>query len=117
MQEEQDISASALVRVYLLGPLEISKRDTSGNWKLVPKEAENQGHISLQALPLLERALALLERGELLEGEDGKWCHAFRKRAEDMLRQARLWLAESYETQGKLWQAGEQYRAMMLREP
>jgi TolA-binding protein len=34
-----------------------------------------------------------------------------------MLRQARLWLVESYEAQGKLWQAGEQYRAMVLTNP
>ncbi|MGH2479161.1 MAG: bacterial transcriptional activator domain-containing protein, partial [Ktedonobacteraceae bacterium] len=49
--------------------------------------------------------------------EYGKWCYAFRRRAEDMLRQVRLWLAESYETQGKFWQAGEQYRAMVLADP
>ena len=206
MQMEQDIPAAALVRVYLLGPLEIYKRDADGAWKPVTKdhwknsrparsalkrllvqpgrrlsreqlaedgwsesglepgdtnvynaislirgvigkslvklwassyeiagqalvwtdlaageallkEAENWGHASIQALALLEQALTLLERGELLEGEDGKWCYAFRKHAEDMLRQVRLWLAESYETQGKLWQAGEQYRAMVLTDP
>ena len=38
MQVEQDIPASALVRVYLLGPLAIWKKDSSGAWKLVPKE-------------------------------------------------------------------------------
>src|SRR5581483_5219306 len=202
MSVEQDLPASVVVRVYLLGPLEIWKKDSSGTWKLVSKdkwqnskparavfkrllvqprrrlarstieddvwsesdnfelttknvynaislirgiigkplvtcweaayeiaaqtlvwtdldacatllkEAENRGQGSLQAIPVLEQAVALLERGELLEGEDGKWCYAFRRRAEDMLRQARLWLAESYEAQGKLWQAGEQYRAM-----
>ncbi len=37
MQMEQDIPASALVRVYLLGPLEIYKRDSAGTWKLVSK--------------------------------------------------------------------------------
>ena len=206
MQLEQDIPASALVRVSLLGPLEVYKRDQSGTWKLVPedkwknsrparsvlkrllvqpgrrlsreqladdvwsesdseptgttvysaislirgvigkplvklyvsayeiagqtlvwtdldacsallKEAENRGQGSIQAAPFLEQAVALLERGELLEGEYGKWCYAFRKRAEDLFRQARMWLAESYEAQGKLWQAGEQYRAMILTNP
>jgi DNA-binding SARP family transcriptional activator len=207
MQMEQDIPASALVCVYLLGPLEIYKRDSSGTWKLVSKdkwknskparavfkrllvqpgrrlarstieddiwsesdnfelttknvynaislirgiigkplvtcwdaayeiagqtlvwtdldacsallkEAENRGQGSIQAVPFLEQAVALLERGELLEGEDGKWCYAFRRRAEDLFRQARLWLAESYEAEGKLWQAGEQYRAMILTNP
>jgi hypothetical protein len=38
MHVEQDIPPSALVRVYVLGPLEIWKRDSSGTWKLVPKE-------------------------------------------------------------------------------
>src|SRR5581483_2955119 len=158
MQLEQDIPDSALVRVYLLGPLEIWKRDPSGTWKLVTKdkwknskparsvfkrllvqpgrrlarstieddiwsesenfelvaksaynaislirgvigkslvtcweaayemasqslvwtdldacsallkEAENRGQGSIQAVPLLEQAIILLERGELLEG-------------------------------------------------
>jgi len=207
MQLEQDIPDSALVRVYLLGPLEIWKRDPSGTWKLVTKdkwknskparsvfkrllvqpgrrlarstieddiwsesenfelvaksaynaislirgvigkslvtcweaayemasqslvwtdldacsallkEAENRGQGSIQAVPLLEQAIILLERGELLEGESGKWCYAFRKRAEDLFKQARLWLAKGYERQGKLWQAGEQYRAMILTNP
>ncbi|HLG61209.1 MAG TPA: BTAD domain-containing putative transcriptional regulator [Ktedonosporobacter sp.] len=81
------------------------------------KEAENRGQGSSQAVPFLEQAVALLERGELLEGESGKWCYAFRKRAEDLFRQARLWLAESYEAEDRLWQAGEQYRAMILSDP
>jgi DNA-binding SARP family transcriptional activator len=204
MQVEQDLPASVVVRVYLLGPLEVWKKDSSGTWKLVSKdqwknskparavfkrllvqpgrrlarstieddlwseadnfelttknvynaislirgiigkplvtcweaayeiagqtlvwtdldgclallkEAENRGQGRVQAIPFLEQAVALLERGELLEGEDGKWCYAFRKQAEDMFRQAHLWLAESYEAEGKLWQAGEQYRALIL---
>ncbi len=206
MQLEQDIPASALVRVSLLGPLEVYKRDQSGSWKLVPedkwknsrparsvlkrllvqpgrrlsreqladdvwsesgseptgttvysaislirgvigkplvklwvaayeiagqtlvwtdidaassllKSAENQGHTEPLALACLEWALIYLERGELLEGEYGKWCYAFQKRGEDLLRQCRLWLAESYEVHGKLWQAGEQCRAMVLTNP
>ncbi|MGH2479867.1 MAG: AfsR/SARP family transcriptional regulator, partial [Ktedonobacteraceae bacterium] len=206
MQMEQDIPASVVVRVYVLGPLEIWKKDPSGIWKLLTKdkwknskparsifkrllvqpgrrlarstieddvwsesdnvelatknvynaislirgiigkplatcweaayeianqtlvwtdldacaillkEAENRRG-SIQAIPLLEQAVTLLERGELLEGEDGKWCYAFRKRAEDLFRQASLWLAESYEAEGKLWQAGEQYRAMIFTNP
>ena len=81
------------------------------------KEAEDRGQGTSQAFLLLEQALTMLARGELLEEEYGKWCYAFRRRAEDMLRQVRLWLAESYETQDKLWQAGEQYRAMILADP
>src|SRR5581483_6960701 len=81
------------------------------------KEAENWGRGSLQAIPVLEQAVALLERGELLEGEPGKWCYAFRKRAEDLSRQARLLLAASYEAEGRLWQAVEQYRSLLLTDP
>jgi DNA-binding SARP family transcriptional activator len=207
MQLGQDIPASVQVCVYLLGPLELAKRDSSGTWKLVSKdkwknskparsvfkrllvqpgrrlsrgsieedlwsetenfelatksvynaisliraiigkplltcweatyeladqtllwtdldacallltEAENHGPRSLEALPLLERALSLLERGELLEGEDGQWCYGFRKRAEDLLKQCRLWLAEHYQSQGKCWQAGQQYRALCQTIP
>ncbi|MBV9689515.1 MAG: hypothetical protein JO202_07370 [Ktedonobacteraceae bacterium] len=81
------------------------------------KEAENRGYTSLQALPLLEQALVYLERGELLEGEGGTWVYGLRKKSEDLLRQCRLWLAENYEQQGKLWQAGEQYRALCQTIP
>lgn len=207
MQVELDIPASAQVRVYVLGPLELWKKDASGAWKQVPKsqwknnrparsvfkrllvqpgrrltrgtieddiwaeaenleavpkqvynaislirgiigkslvtcweatyaladqsliwtdldacsallkEAENRGAGSLQAIPLLEQAVALLDRGALLEGEEDRWCYAFRKWAEDMARQARMSLAASYEMRGKLWQAGEQYRTMILTDP
>lgn len=81
--------------------------------KRLMREAEDTRHVSLQAIPLLEQILRYLERGECLEGEDGWWCYADRKACEDMLRQARLWLAEAYEVQGKLWQAGEQYRTLL----
>ena len=81
------------------------------------KEAENQGPGSIQAVALLEQVVALLDRGALLEGEEGQWCYAFRKWAEDMSRQARVSLAASYEAQGKPWQAGEQYRALILTDP
>jgi two-component SAPR family response regulator len=75
------------------------------------KQAENQQQDAL-AIPLLEEAPGYLERGEYLEGEDGAWCYGLRHRPEEMLRQCRLWLAEGYESQGKFWQAGEQYRAL-----
>jgi DNA-binding SARP family transcriptional activator len=81
------------------------------------KEAENWGCTSREALPLLEQALMYLERGELLEGESGSWIYGLRKKSEDMLKQCRLWLAQAYEYQGKLWQAGEQYRAVILTDP
>jgi hypothetical protein len=38
MQVEQDIPASVVVRVYVLGPLEIWKKDSSGTWKRVSKD-------------------------------------------------------------------------------
>lgn len=81
------------------------------------KEAENQGYTSKEALALLEQALAYLERGELLEGESGTWVYGLRKKSEDMLTHCRFWLAQAYESQGKLWQAGEQYRALCAVMP
>jgi DNA-binding SARP family transcriptional activator len=89
-------------------------RDACQAWL---KEAENWGYTSREALPLLEQALAYLERGELLEGEDGTWVYGLRKKSEDMLKQCRYWLAQAYEVQGKLWQAGEQYRALCATTP
>ena len=53
------------------------------------KAAEDQGHTTIQALPLLEQALAYLERGEYLEREEGAWYHSFRAKAEDMLKRCR----------------------------
>ncbi|MBV9707543.1 MAG: hypothetical protein JO125_09065 [Chloroflexi bacterium] len=81
------------------------------------KEAENRGPTSVEALPLLEQALGYLERGELLEGESGTWVYGVRTHSEDLLRQCRLWLAEAYEAQAKLWQAGQQYRALLQPMP
>jgi DNA-binding SARP family transcriptional activator len=54
MQLEQDIPASVLVRISLLGPLEVSKRDQSGAWKLV---AEEQWKKSRPARSVLKRLL------------------------------------------------------------
>jgi DNA-binding SARP family transcriptional activator len=85
--------------------------------EMLLKEAENLGYASIQALPLLEQALEYLERGELLEGESGIWVYGLRKKSEDLLRQCRLWLAENYEAQGKLLQAGLQYRALLQTTP
>lgn len=81
------------------------------------KKAENHGCFTQEALPFLEEALGYFERGKCLEDEGGKWCHAVRADAERMQRQCRMWLAQAYEMAGKLWQAGEQYRAMMRSEP
>lgn len=81
------------------------------------KEAENCGYTSMQALPLLEQALGYMERGELLEEESGTWVYGLRKKNEDLLRQCRLWLAESYAAHDKPLQAGLQYRALLQTIP
>lgn len=81
------------------------------------KEVENRGCTSIQALPLLEEALSYLERGNFLEGEGSTWVYGLQKKSENLLKQCRLWLAEHYETQGKLLQAGLQYRAMLQTMP
>jgi DNA-binding SARP family transcriptional activator len=81
------------------------------------KEAENCGSTSAQSRPLLEQALGYLEQGELVEGESGTWVYGPRQKSEGLLRQCRFWLAQIYEGQGKLWQAGELYRAMLQNPP
>lgn len=81
------------------------------------KAVENQGPTALVALPSLEEALLYLERGVYLEEESGAWCYQFRKKSEDLQRSCRLWLAESYEKQGKLLQASLQYRALLQIMP
>jgi DNA-binding SARP family transcriptional activator len=85
--------------------------------EMLLKTAEDLGCTSVQALLLLEQALSYLERGDFLEGESGVWCYGLRKKSEDMLRQARLWLAEGYEAQGKIWQSSQHYRALLQTVP
>lgn len=84
--------------------------------EILLKQAENRGYTSTQAHPLLEQALTLLEQGEWLEGESGTWVYGLRKKSEGLLRQCRLWLAESYEMHDKLLQAGLQYQTMILQD-
>jgi DNA-binding SARP family transcriptional activator len=81
------------------------------------KEAEDQGYTSLAALPLLEEALSYLERGPYLEGETGRWRYPFQAKSEELLKQCRFWLAESYEEHHKLLQASLQYRALLHTLP
>lgn len=81
------------------------------------KEAENQGSTSAEALPLLERALTYLERGQLLEGEDGTWVYGFRQHSEEMLKHCRCWLAQNYLQQNKPWQAHEQVQKVLTEFP
>jgi tetratricopeptide (TPR) repeat protein len=85
--------------------------------KALLKEAENRGCTTFQAMPLLEEALSYLERGECFEGEEGQWRYGLQAEPDAMLRQCRWWLAQGYEQQGKIWQAGEQYRALCATLP
>jgi DNA-binding SARP family transcriptional activator len=80
------------------------------------REAEQRGATSAEAVPILEKVLRLLERGELLEEEAGTWIHGQRAQAEAMRRQCRRWLAQAYARQGKLWLASEQYRALLAED-
>nr|BBH95895.1 hypothetical protein KTA_40940 [Thermogemmatispora argillosa] len=79
--------------------------------------AEHRGRTTDAALPLLEQALLYLTRGELVEGESGLWVHGARLHGEAMRRQCRRWLAQIYARQGRLWLAGEQYRALLQVDP
>src|SRR5579859_3626168 len=57
---------------------------------LLVKEAE--GLPLVEALSRLEKASEYFKRGELLEGEDGQWCHAFRRSQEKAMRQCHIML-------------------------
>ncbi len=81
------------------------------------REAENRGCTTPEAVVLLEEAFHYFERGRCLEDEIEQWCHAVRADAERTEKQVRLWLAEGYESAGKLWQAEEVYRAMTRMIP
>lgn len=76
MNQIRQVTGKTLVRTY---ETIYEVADQSVIWvdrdacETLLKEAENWGYTSIQALPLLERALAYLERGELLEGESGTW--------------------------------------------
>lgn len=199
MPHDNDLSSSCQFRLFLLGSLEVHRRDSSGRWQPISREewsklrkatravlrrlaaapgrrlsrgrllddlwpgqpdeqaeaalanalsslrgllggkevldqadsfymlpAQHVFWIDVDALEdalnqgtqaALEDALSLLERGQYLEGETGRWAHALRGKAEDMRQEIRFRLAESYETQGQYWQAGEQYRALLHELP
>lgn len=81
------------------------------------RDAENEGCTTPEALVILEEALHYFERGQCLEDEIEKWCYAVRADAERLCKQCRWWLATGYEQHGKVWQAGEQYKALTRTLP
>ncbi len=80
-------------------------------------EAERLGRTSPQALSLLEKASAYVERGGMLEGESGQWVRTIQAEKEVVMRYCLLWLAEAYEAQHMLWHARRQYRRLLARNP
>src|SRR5713226_6228390 len=80
-------------------------------------EGEKIGRTSAPAVRLLEQAQAHFERGDMLEGEAGLWCHARRGVVERLRYRCQLWLAEAYEQQGLVGQAEMQYSRLFEDNP
>ncbi|MGH2507023.1 MAG: AfsR/SARP family transcriptional regulator, partial [Ktedonobacteraceae bacterium] len=81
----------------------------------VQKDIEGQGRTSLQALSLLETAVALFQKGTFLQDEEGQWAATRRATVEQTRYRYRIWLAEAYEQQGKPGQA-ESVLSLLLEE-
>jgi DNA-binding SARP family transcriptional activator len=80
-------------------------------------EAERVGRLSVEAVPLLEKALHSFERGSFLQNEEGLWCYSRRARLEQLSSRCRIWLAESYEQEGKVGPAEQQYHTLLEDDP
>ncbi|QBD82452.1 hypothetical protein EPA93_43345 [Ktedonosporobacter rubrisoli] len=72
-------------------------------------EAEAVIHVAEQAIPLLEAASRLFERGQPLEGESGTWRFAVEAFLERKRKECMLALAQAYERAGMIWHAQNQY--------
>lgn len=81
------------------------------------KEIEGQGRTSPQALPLLETAVALLQKGTFLQDEEGQWAATRRATVERARYRYRIWLAEAYEQQGKSGQAESVLNLLLEEDP
>ncbi|HEU5382853.1 MAG TPA: BTAD domain-containing putative transcriptional regulator [Ktedonobacteraceae bacterium] len=79
------------------------------------KEAEMLGRTSPEALRLLERAAGSLNKGTLLQDEEGLWVTGRRATIDQARYRSRLWLAEAYAQQGMPGQA-ETVLSLLLEE-
>lgn len=81
------------------------------------EQAERMGRASAEMLPLIEEAIALASRGAFLEGEEGKWAAEKRATHERERYRGRIWLAESYEQQGRVGQAQTLLTTLLEDDP
>lgn len=81
------------------------------------REVERIGRTSVDAIPLLERASVLFQRGGFLEGQGGLWCLPKRATTERMRYRCSRWLAEAYEKQGQIGQAEMHYSQLLEDDP
>lgn len=109
----KDILESSQSPFYGLPPQSVLWVDLDACQQALAQVENAQG----ERQALLEQAEGLLSRGGCLEGEEGTWSYGPRMQAEEMLKRCRFWLADVYEEQGKYWQAGERYRAVLQNEP
>lgn len=80
-------------------------------------EAERIGLHTLAALPLLEEACRLFQRGAFLESDEGEWCDGHHALVERRRSRCRLWLAQSYAQQGRLGDAEAMYADLLRDDP
>ncbi len=81
------------------------------------QEADQHRHDAAERLPLLEEAMRYLERGEFLEDEEGHWCKSLRQEYKGIRRLCRLWLADTYVMQGRIWLARKVLAQAVRQDP
>jgi len=79
------------------------------------KEAETIGPTQPAAIPLLEEASDLFQRGRFLEQEDGTWCLGRRGEIERLACRCHHWLADAY-LAAKDDKAAEAIANLLLRD-
>lgn len=78
---------------------------------------ERSGRMTREALPLLEKAIALASRGIFLEGEEGQWAAEKRAVRERERYRGDIWLVESYLQQALFGKAETILTALLERDP
>ncbi|RAQ93934.1 hypothetical protein A4R35_00215 [Thermogemmatispora tikiterensis] len=61
--------------------------------------------------------MCYLERGEFLEDEEGHWCKSLRQEYRVIRRLCRLWLADTYMMQGRVWPARKLLTQVVRQDP
>jgi DNA-binding SARP family transcriptional activator len=115
-EEEPFLRSLTHPPAYALAPQSLLWTDAEAVHSLL-HEAELLGRTSREALTFLEEAIGYLERGAFLEGEEGHWCYSLREDYEAIKHCCRLWLADTYQEQGRFWSAQRQLTLALENDP